>query len=189
MAKSLPISVQRRIQEAVCQKADQHGYASQGRIANGRFMDDLVDDPEIGSVLSEYMPHARIRTYIKDGILNAYTKRKTQELLQAHDSIKIICDVYGVEQAFLQHQDDIVVCCNANEKIFVIGRGTVLKWETALRKALEFIARTPKLNSEGCYPLICLQLAVINGDITQGDRKHIASALAAVGVRVYFCEA
>ncbi len=72
MAKSLPSRVQKRIREAVCQKADQHSYASQDRVKNGQFMDDLVDDPEIGGVLREYMNEARVRTYIKDGILNAY---------------------------------------------------------------------------------------------------------------------
>lgn len=189
MAKALPKDVAARIQKAVFRKADEHGYALRGRIENGHFMDDLVDDPEIGGVIREYVQGGKVRTYIKDGILNAYTKQKTKQILRAHDPIQIVCHTFGVEQAFVLKEGDIIVCRSSNEQIFVIGRGTVLKWETALRKALEYIARTPGIRVGGRYPLICLQLAVINDHITEGDKAQINSALAAVGVRVYFCSA
>jgi hypothetical protein len=152
-------------------------------------MDDLVDDPEIGGVIKEYVQSGKVRVYIKDGILNPYTKQKTKQILLSRDPVHIIRHTYGVEEAFILKQGDIVVCRSPNERIFVIGKGTVLKWETALRKALEYIARTSGVQLEGRYPSICLQLAVINNDITEGDRTHITNALAAVGVKVYFCSA
>ena len=189
MAKALPKDVMARIQRAVFQKADEYGYASRGRIENGRFMDDLVDDPEIGGVIKEYVQGGKVRTYIKDGILNAYTKQKTKQVLGSYVPVQIICHTFGVEQAFILKQGDIVVCRASNDCIFIIGKGTVLKWETALRKALEYIARTPGVRADDRYPFICLQLAVINDDITEGDKAQITSALAAVGVRVFFCSA
>jgi len=189
MAKALPKDVAARIQMSVFKKADEHGYASQGRVENGRFMDDLVDDPEIGGVIKEYVQGGKVRTYIKDGVLNAYTKQKTKQILHAHDPIQIICLTFGVEEVFILNKGDIAVCRSSNERIFVIGRGTVLKWETALRKALEYIARTPGIRVDGNYPTICLQLAVVNDDITEGDKTQIINALAAVGVKVYFCMA
>jgi len=189
MAKALPKDVAARIQQSVFKRADEHGYASRGRVENGRFMDDLVDDPEIGGVIKEYVQGGKVRTYIKDGVLNAYTKQKTKQILCSHDPIQIICHTFDVEEAFILKQGDIAVCRSPNERIFVIGRGTVLKWETALRKALEYIARTPGVRAEGRYPSICLQLAVINDDITEGDKTQITNALSAVGVEVYFCSA
>jgi hypothetical protein len=71
--------------------------------------------------------------------------------------------------------------------IFVISDGTVLKWETALRKALEIIAREPSLIVNGKTPSICLLLAVINQDITEGEKKHIIAALDAMSVKARFC--
>jgi len=189
MAKALPKDVAAHIQESVFKKADEHCYASRGRVENGRFMDDLVDDPEIGGVIKEYVQGGKVRTYIKDGVLNAYTKQKTKQILSSHDPKQIICHTYGLEEAFILKKGDIVVCRSSNGRKFVIGSGTVLKWETALRKALEYIARTPGIQVEGRYPSICLQLAVINDDITEGDKTQISSALAAVGVKVYFCSA
>ncbi len=187
MAKALPKDVAARIQQSVFKKADEHGYSSRGRVENGRFMDDLVDDPEIGGVIKEYVQSGKVRTYIKDGILNAYTKQKTKQILHSYDPKEIICHTFCVEQAFILEQGEIVVCRASNDSIYMVGRGTVLKWETALRKALEYIARTPGVRADGKYPSICLQLAVINNDITEGDKTQITNALASVGVKVFFC--
>ena len=62
-----------------------------------------------------------------------------------------------------------------------------LKWETALRKALEIIVRNPGLTINNTVPSICLQLAVAGQDITDGDKKHISDALGAIGVKALFC--
>ncbi|NPU99896.1 MAG: hypothetical protein HPY53_00795 [Brevinematales bacterium] len=189
MANSLPKDVAAQVKKAVFKKADEYCYAKRGRVENGRFIDELMDDPEIGGVIKEYRKAGRVRTYIKDGVLNTYTKQMTRLILRAANPIQIICRTYNEEQVFVLSRDDIVVCLSSNERIYVIGRGTVLKWETALRKALEYIARTPGVRTDGRYPAICLQLAVINDDITEGDKRQITNALAAVGVKVFFCSA
>jgi hypothetical protein len=62
---------------------------------------------------------------------------------------------------------------------------TVLKWETALRKALVLVAREPDLVVDA--PIICLQLAILNLGITDGDRKLITDALKTIGVKARFC--
>ena len=64
--------------------------------------------------------------------------------------------------------------------------GAVLKWETALRKALEIIVRNPGLIINNVVPSICLQLAVAGQDITDGDKKHIGDALGAIGIKALF---
>ena len=79
---ALPKNIQSQVKEAVFREADEFGYMASGRIESGQFIDTLVEDPEVGRVLIEYMPKERVRTYIKDGILNAYTKKATNKALE-----------------------------------------------------------------------------------------------------------
>ena len=74
-----------------------------------------------------------------------------------------------------------------NGEIYVVSSGTVLKWETALRKALDIIARQPGLIVNDATPDICLKLAEVGQSITQSERVHIITALAAVNVKAIFC--
>ena len=53
---------------------DERNYLGQSRKENGKLMAELVSMPEIGGVLSEYMAKSAIKTYIKDAIINAYSK-------------------------------------------------------------------------------------------------------------------
>jgi hypothetical protein len=80
----------------------------------------------------------------------------------------------------------VSVCRSSVGEIYVVSEGTVLKWETALRKALEIIAREPGLTVDNVTPTICLQLADVSASITDGDKKHITTALAAISVKARF---
>lgn len=190
MANKITKAQQKKIKEAIFKKADEFGYITCSRIESGRFMDELVADPEIGGVLKEYMTKERIRTYIKDGVLNAYTKAKNRSALST------ITPESTVEYLFSCRAEVIQRCNGKNsgafvlraedERIFVVCSGTTLKWETALRKALELIAREQKLNENG-KPYICLQLSEVSQDLTEADKTHIRIALDAIGVKVFFC--
>ena len=71
--------------------------------------------------------------------------------------------------------------------IFGVSGGTVLKWETALRKALDIIAQKPTLIIDGKTPAICISLVDTNNSLTEADKNHISTALTAVKVQVAFC--
>lgn len=188
MAKLLPADVEKRIKRLIYERADAFGYACRNRTDNSIFMDELVTDPEIGGILREYYPGERVRTYIKDAVLNAYTKQKNKQILKALDLPKILTKLYAEEISFVQKIDEDTVLLRAETgRLYVVGKGTILKWETALRRALDAIANHPNLQQNGVYPKICLMLAVINGDITDADKNHIRAAIAAIGVSVYFC--
>jgi hypothetical protein len=191
MAKSLPAKTAKQVKEAVYRKADEHGYGARTRADNSAFMDSLVEDPEVGGVLKDLMVKESIRTYIKDGILNAYAKQRGREILSAESATDTVQQLFGVTTYVIQkHRDNgkvVSVCRSDDDKIFVVSEGTVLKWETALRKALELIAREPGLTVAGVTPTICLQLADISASITDGDKKHISTALAAISVKARFC--
>ena len=56
MANALPKNIQAKVKRAVYKKADEFGYMECGRIESGRFLDILVDDPDVGKIIIEYMP-------------------------------------------------------------------------------------------------------------------------------------
>ena len=183
----LPADKQKRIRALIFGKADQFGYATSGRIENGRFLDQLVNDPEIGGVLKEDMEKERVRTYIKDAVLNAYTKRLTRNALTQSTPESIIHAVYNVEASKIQEVENVTVLRAANGVLYVLSSGRVLKWETALKKALELIARQPGMLSNDEKPEICLQLAMLSSSLTESEKEHILTALSIIGVRAVFC--
>lgn len=188
MAKILPKNVEKRIKGLIYERADAFGYACRNRTDNSIFMDELVDDPEIGGVLREYYQAERVRTYIKDAVLNAYTKQRNKQILNSLDLPKTLSRLYGEDVSFVQNIDsDTSLLRGQSGSLYLIGKGTISKWETALRRALDAIANHPNLQQEGVYPRICLMLAVINGDVTEADKHHIRAAIEAIGVKVYFC--
>jgi hypothetical protein len=191
MAKLLTADQNAKIKKAIFDKADNFGYSSSGRNDSGRFMDELIDDPDVGGVLKQYMPKERVRTYIKDGVLNAYTKELTRKILTATSPTETIQQFYDTKSSVIHKgkgkEIGLSISRSEDGKIFVVSGGTVLKWETALRKALEIIARMPTLCIDGNTPSICLHLANVNQDLTDGDKKHIIDALTAIGVQAKFC--
>lgn len=193
MANTLPKNVQTRIRKAVYKKADEFGYMRCGRVESGKFIDTLVEDPEVGCVLVEYLPKERVRTYIKDGILNAYTKSLTKKALATSSPEKTVSDVFCENATIIQNgkgkQSGLFVLRSESGKIYVVSGGTVLKWETALRKALDVIANEPNLTIDNRSPLICLKLSLEGQALTEADKKHISAALEAVGVKAVFCSA
>lgn len=191
MANALPKTVQTKIREAVYRKADDFGYMECGRIDSGKFIDKLVDDPEVGRILIEYLPKERVRTYIKDGLLNAYAKDLTRKALCAFTPEKTISETFN-ETAHIIHsgkgkQSELFVLRSDSGAIFVVSGGTVIKWETALRKALDVIASMPNLSINGESPSICLKLSLAGQSLTEADKKHIVTALDAVKVKAVFC--
>lgn len=193
MANSLPKPVQAKIRKVVYKKADDFGYMECGRIESGRFLDMLVDDDEVGKVIIEYMPKERVRTYIKDGVLNAYTKAATKKALAASTPENVIKNVFNETASVIQKgkgkQSGLSVLRAESGNIYVVSGGTVLKWETALRKALEIIANEPNLTINGKAPSICLKLSLTGQSLTEADKTHISTAVGAVGVKAVFCNA
>ena len=191
MAKALPKNIKAKVKRAVYKKAEEFGYMECSRVESGRFLDNLVDDPEVGKVIFEYMPKERVRTYIKDGILNEYSKETTKKALATSKPENIIKNNYGETATVIQEgngkQSNLFVLRAESGHLYVVSGGTVLKWETALRKALEIIANEPNLTINGKAPSICLNLSLAGQSLTEADKKHIITAVGAVGVKAVFC--
>lgn len=191
MPNTLPQSVRAKIKKAVYEKADEFGYMECGRPESGKFIDTLVEDPEIGLILMEYLPKEKVRTYIKDGVLNAYTKHLTNMALSKASPEKAIKDIFNEHSSIIYtgkgKQSGLFILSSESGKIYVVSGGTALKWETALRRALDIIANNPNLTIEGKSPLICLKLSLVGQALTEADKKHITTALGALGVKAVFC--
>jgi hypothetical protein len=186
----MPKKVRDKIFATVYQKADAFGYMECARVQSGQFMDLLVEDPDVGLILNEYMPKERVRTYIKDTILNQYTKQVNNRALAAMPPENTIKEVYGVTAAVIDNitsKGNVLSILRSEEgNIYVVSSGTVLKWETALRKALEIIAGKPTLTINDKAPYVCLKLSTPTQALTDADKKLIQSALGAVGVKAVF---
>lgn len=188
MAKKLPNEKAKLIKTRIFQKADEVGYARSGRIENGKFLDDLVENPEIGGVLKEYMDKARVRTYIKDGVLNAYTKKLIKAALASKKPKQVIHLAFDDQAEVIQKKENISVLRSEAGTIYVVSNGTVLKWETALKKALELIALEPTLIQNHTPPKICLHLGVLSSTLADSDKACIRTALDIVGVKAVISE-
>lgn len=188
MPCKVPKKTKIAIQKEVFDEADRFGYMERSRYDSGSFLDRLVESPKVGKKLAEYMEQAHVRTYIKDAILNAYTKMKKKEALESIPPEKLIKDVYGDDASIIQEfggkHKGMYVLRGKSGKFYILSPGTVLKWETALRKALQVVAQEP-LGGE--TPRICLSLYNGEQPMTEPDRKLIIDSLAVVGVKATFC--
>lgn len=188
MANKLPKNIADQVRDKIYERAESFDYSSRTRTENSHFMDDLIEDPEIGGVIRSYLPAERVRTYIKDAVLNAYKKSRVRDLLDSLDINAVLLYVFGVETELIQKLNaESSVYRTENGQLIVVSKGTYVKWETALRRALEAIAKFPKADEDKQNPLICLMLAVQNGEAPDADKTFIKKALGAIGVGVYFC--
>ena len=191
MAVKLPKQIRSNLINLVYQKASDFAYMECDRVKNGQFMDMLVEDPDVGGVLRQYMQKERVRTYIKDTILNRYTKDATSKTLSSKTPEQTIKEEYGEDANVIQKIRGTAYDCHVlrseTGKIYIVSEGTSLKWETALRKGLEIIANEPTLTIKEKVPSLCLKLSLAGQSLTEADKKLIKTALAAAGVRATFC--
>ena len=182
----LPTDIRKKLRKTVYEKAEEFGYGSRSRAENGAFINSLAEDPEIGGVLRLYMPESSVRTYIKDGILNAYAKAEVRKKLNHITIETVIQRVYHVEASEVGKVNQTCIYRSESNDAFLVHTGTYLKWETALRKLLECVAANDNILEQANSVSLCLLLTVGNGEMTHSDQMQLEKALAYIGVKVYF---
>lgn len=185
MGFNVPAEVSREIRELTFAKADACSYGSASRVDNGAFIDRLVQDNEIGGRLRTFLPADKIRTYIKDAILNAYSKHIIKNKLGNVDFVSVIKKVYGKSSSLICSKDNVRVFRSEDRNIFLITTGTYLKWESALRRLLEFVANNPQLNESEETVNLCLTLVTSNAERNTGDEKLLKEALKYINIQVF----
>ncbi|MDR3186475.1 MAG: hypothetical protein LBU04_06725 [Christensenellaceae bacterium] len=181
----VPPEIKNEIKKIVFSEADKFCYVEHTKADNSKFMNNLLDDARIGGKLKEYMNESKARVYIKDCLLHKYTDSLKNSCLRQHDPIKLIKDLFEVDAHIITTKENIILCSTESQiEKFIICNGTVVRWENALRKALEFIARYK--NDFTISPKIILQLVEYKNDMTEADHLLIINALKFIEVEVVF---
>lgn len=187
MSKKVPDDIAKEIKECVFLEADRINYLARSRTDNGQFLAQLVVQPNVGGRLSQFMKKAEVRTYIKDAILNRYSKDKTQE--ERPDNLEsIILELTGHRVVFIEQdtKSQISLFKSSTDALFiVVADGTVLKWETALRKALLYVASKPLAESLNIKVTIVLTLFARHQKVCPSDLRHLGNALSMCHAKPY----
>lgn len=186
MAQSVPKTIVAKVRKQIFAILDERHYLSQSRKENGELMQELVSAPEIGGVLGEYIPKSAIKTYIKDAIINAYSKQENAKLFS----------IEAIEQRLSTKEGKTVLCVDgkSGDKVFlfrtengdliVASIGTIAKWETALRKALEYIDRAKNLPPKNQSLSIYLLISALGKQLPQSDVEHIKRSLSLLNINI-----
>ena len=186
MSAKIPAKLQKDIRARVYAAADSANYLQSSRTDNSMFIEKLCADPEIGILLAQHLPKERVRTYIKDAVLNRYAKERKRNSRPTLDDLIAFCarqyqiaDINKVEES---KQDEVILLKSRNESFYIVlAEGTVVKWESALRKGLEYIASKPLGQRENVIIRIVLSLYVGGSAMTPSDTTLLQRALARAG--------
>lgn len=187
MSKRIPEEVAREIKDCVYLEADCINYLARSRTDNGRFLAQLVAMPNVGGRLAEYMSKAEIRTYIKDAILNRYSKDKTKAE-RPDNPEQVIFETFGIRAAIVEQDPTNLISLykSTSERCFVVlTDGTVLKWETALRKALIYVASKPQINDPMGSVRLLLTLFARHQKVSPSDLRLLEKALMICNAKPY----
>ncbi|GIO03547.1 hypothetical protein J5TS2_42150 [Brevibacillus halotolerans] len=183
MAK-LPDQVRAEIVEKVYSLADEECWLTNSRVENARFMDRLVADPLVGGVLQTFMSEEKIRTYIKDGILNQYAKKK--RAISDDDLLIKISDYYTDDCQLIEKKTDVYYMqLSEQNQVLVCVKGTYVKWETALKKILLNVSALRKINNSAAHGIKKMIVILTAGiPIPVGNDECLRKALNEIDVDV-----
>jgi hypothetical protein len=187
MSISIPNNKRQEIRKIAYKALDDADYLAMSQEQASEFMNLLLNRQDIGGELAKYIKRERIRTYIKDSVVNNYSKEKTKEAIpkDPRPILKSLFDIRAEEshkEAGLQLYKSI----NADKpnEYVVISEGTILKWETALRKALLFISAKPFSKSASDVHILLLLFAQ-HKPLTLSDKNNLETALIRCGAKPY----
>ncbi len=189
MSTRIPSNPRKEIFAHVYAKADEHLYLEKSRPENAQFMENLRRDPKVGGRLENYMDPTKVKTYIKDTILNKYAKdrkvlpRSVEELLYP---------IYGeLVEIDYRKQDHVSLHRMENHSRRVaVSRASDLKWETGLRKLIQYVAAMPLASSiSSLFPVstdnpeLVLIIFEYGGPMNDSDKHLIEKGLALINVK------
>lgn len=182
MATEIPKVVRERIRKYVYVRLDGENYLMASRTANARLLENLCSDPEVGGVICQYYPKERVRTYIKDAIFNRYAKEHKIGMRPKAEKIEAFCrECYHVSdfKPLDPGVKGVVLLKSVASPIYaVVVEGTFLKWETALRKGLLYVAGHPFGVNEQNTVHIVLSLFMSGVSQTPVEIKQFRRALS-----------
>ena len=184
----IPQDIANKLKEQVFEKADEIEYLSLSRTDSQDFMDQLVAAPDIGQVIAQFRKKERVRTYIKDAILNRYSKDKARDARPDNLAL-IIKRQFGFSVTPIEESANVLLFRSSDSQqthYIVTANGSYLKWETALKKTLLYLPGKPFSEDDTATIGIMLTLFCSGTKINNADKEHLGKALAACNAKVYF---
>lgn len=183
---AIPADVRKSIRKTVFARADDYDYMRRSRPENQRFIQSLTNDPLVGGRLADFMPREKVRTYIKDAILNAYAKTKNYEN-QSINYLQEISNALGSDAELIEAggstRTPLIIAKTQDGRLVVAKVGTVLKWETAVRHVAESLVNSNASNAKGEI----VRMILLRGDgagINGGDANLLRRAAQVLGFHV-----
>lgn len=181
MSIKIPPEVRTQIIGRVDELADRHKYLQKGKNANALFIDALVADPQVGRRLREFMPEERIKSYVKDALLNKYAKRR-KGLLRELDGVLPSDFVESYEVGYDKERGVSLHRSKAGV-LLAAARTTYVKWETGMKKLLLYVAGLPgQARGDGDRPSLLLVIHEHGNPVNESDKRLTEKALRLVGV-------
>lgn len=174
---NIPAEVRKKIVALVYAEADKYEYLLRTRPENSQFIIRLIKNAKIGGVLREYGNDGEVKTYIKDSILNHYSKARRAF---PRDLSDILSTLYTRELNEISYNktNNISLYRSENENfILAVARTTSMKWETGLRKLIIHVAGTPGLFTSENDIKMCLVIFQHGSDVSEADKKLVERAL------------
>ena len=178
MSKKMPADVEKEIKKTAYALCEEKGYGDGTRVDSTAFIDMLLARPDVGGRLKEYLPSSNVRVYIKDTLCGRYTKDLTAKKMAQYKPTEAIKEVYGVDAYYVAKSGDVTICKDSGgELIYLVDYSTLVRWESALRRILEYIARMPQVSSNPELVRICLVIVDQTSKMTYADKIQLAKAL------------
>jgi hypothetical protein len=185
MSVNIPKNIKNDIKKLIYARLDECSYLSQTMRENGAVMERLARDPDIGGKIAEYTGREKVKTYIKDAMINKYSKLRTKA---PDDLSDIVASVFGgtaKKQPSRPPSKGVDVYKNNKGDLVIVSSGRLLKWESALRKLLEHIGRD--LSSTGASrPAHKMLIVLVSGGkkIPPADVQHLQRSLGSINVQI-----
>lgn len=179
LAPKVPTEIAKQIKAVVFALADNHAYLAKSQPENRQFINNLLADDRVGKVLEQYLEKGAIKTYVKDAILNKYSKAKLRETASVDREV-VIRSVVGCGSTEVATRERVSLHRLGDGKFVVVSLGTLTKWETALRHAAEFVHGCRSI-PEGIPVGIIVLIAADDRRLTSADRISIRAVVRILG--------
>ena len=104
--------------------------------------------------------------------------------MDQYTPVAAIQETYGVKVSQIGKSGDVSICKSTeNQLIYLVDYSTLIRWESALRRILEYIAKTPSVYSQSKNIRICLVIVDQTNRLTYSDKMYLSKALEYVNAK------
>ncbi len=177
---TLPKDVESEIKTLAYELCEKYRYGT-GDIDSSGFINLLLSREDVGGRLKQYLPESRVRVYIKDTLCGRYTKDLIAAKMEKYSATEAVKQVYGVGTIIVGKSGYVTICREEQgELIYLVDYSTLIRWESALRRIMEYIAKTPSIYENSSNVRICLVVVDQTEKMSYSDKQFLEKTLGLV---------